>query len=209
MSQAPAEQFVDLDQQHHAAELGMWVFLTTEVLFFGALFTLYTAYRVQFPEAFSIGSGHLYRWIGAVNTAVLLISSLLVALGVDAARLGRRRLTSVLLAVAALLGLAFLGIKAVEYGLDTRDHLIPGYNAEAGRVAGQPHVHLFLTLYLLMTGVHALHVFIGVCGLGLLALRHALRKATPPHANTVEMVGLYWHFVDIVWVFLFPLLYLI
>ena len=208
MTRAPAEQFDDLEQQHHAAELGMWVFLATEVLFFGGLFTGYTVYRIAYPEAFFEASHHLYMWIGAVNTGVLLISSLTMALAVHAATEGARRTTLAWLAATAALGLAFLAIKAVEYRLDYLDGLVPG--AAFTYTGPYPeHVELFMTLYFVMTGLHALHMVIGVACLAVLALTVTRMKTPDRLATPIEMTGLYWHFVDIVWIFLFPLLYLL
>jgi cytochrome c oxidase subunit 3 len=204
-----AHQFEDLEQRHRAASLGVWVFLAGEVLFFGGLFVGYTIYRVTYPSAFHAASHHLYLWIGAVNTAVLLTSSLTVALAVHAAREGERRGTLGLLLGTIGLALAFLCLKAVEYYLDYREGLVPVLRFDPGRVGADPaHVQLFLTFYFIMTGLHALHVTAGILVMGSLAGLIAWRGLRD-RENAVEMAGLYWHFVDIVWLFLFPLLYLL
>jgi cytochrome c oxidase subunit 3 len=202
MSRAPAMQFDDLEQQRHAAELGMWTFLATEVLFFGGLFTLYTVYRVNFPDDFAAASRELYTSIGAVNTGVLLISSLTMALAVHASQIGAKRVATI------ALGMIFLALKGVEYTLDYHEKLVPGVNFHYDGKADARHVELFMILYFVMTGLHALHMLIGVGCVSGLAIFTG-RGEIQDHATTVEMIGLYWHFVDIVWIFLLPLLYLI
>jgi cytochrome c oxidase subunit III len=203
-----AHQFDDAPQQRRAVTLGMWAFLVNEVMFFGGLFCAYTVYRVVFPHAFHDGSEHLDITLGATNTAVLIASSLTMALSVWSAEHGRRRALLASLAATMVLGGVFLVIKGIEYHEKWVDHLVPGPGfAWAG--ADPSHVQLFFSLYFLMTGFHALHMIVG---LGLLAwlARDARRgRFGPDYFAPVEIVGLYWHFVDIVWIFLFPLLYLI
>ncbi len=201
-------QFDDLPQQHEADWLGMWIFLATEVMFFGGLFTGYAAYRSTYLEAFGDASRHLELGLGAINTLVLICSSLTMALAVHAAKVGRRRaLVGFLLATIAL-GLVFLGIKGIEYAQKFEHHLVPG----SSFVYAEPfarHAQVFFSFYFAMTGMHALHMVIGVgllAGIGIRARRGAY---SPQHHATVELAGLYWHFVDIIWIFLFPLLYLI
>lgn len=204
-----AHQFDDLPQRHQAASLGIWIFLAGEILFFGALFAGYTIYRVNYPHAFSVASSHLYLWIGAVNTAVLLTSSLTVALAVHAATEHDRHATLQFLLATIGLAVAFLIFKAVEYYLDYREELVPVLRFNPLRAAADPaHVQLFLTFYFIMTGLHALHVTAGIVVMGVLAIV-IQRRGARGQANAVEMTGLYWHFVDIVWLFLFPLLYLL
>jgi cytochrome c oxidase subunit 3 len=205
--------FDDLDQQRAANLLGMWVFLATEVLIFGGLFTGYTVYRFAYPAAFEEASRHLNVLIGAVNTVVLLTSSLTMALAVRAAHAGNRRPLVLFLALTALLGVAFLGLKVVEYYTDYVDRLVPGLAFDPGEWRGEgvkPElVQLFLAFYYIMTGLHAVHLIAGIAiitTLGILAYRGAF---SPEHNVPVEMWGLYWHFVDVVWIFLLPLLYLI
>jgi cytochrome c oxidase subunit 3 len=205
----PRPHFDDLSQQHDAAELGMWVFLATEVLLFGGLFCGYTIYRVLYPEAFAFASEHLYRWIGGTNTAVLLISSLTMALAVRAAKLLDRRGTLLFLSVTTLLGLTFLIVKAIEYTLDWRDRIVPGPYFDAHDAPDPGHAELFMVFYFIMTGLHTLHMIAGVLIMSTLTVRAAVTHRQAALATTVEISGLYWHFVDLVWIFLLPLLYLI
>ncbi|MBA3944985.1 MAG: cytochrome c oxidase subunit 3 family protein [Herpetosiphonaceae bacterium] len=203
-----AHQFDDLAQQREADHLGMWLFLVTEVMFFGVLFTAYTLYRATSPHAFAAASRHLNVTLGTINTAVLLCSSLSMAFAVHAAEQGHRRRLMQCLLLTAGLGLLFLGIKAVEYYEEYREQLVPALNF----TTGEPHadkIQLFFVLYFTMTGLHALHLTIGI-GLVTLLLILAWRgRLTDEHHIPVDLIGLYWHFVDIVWVFVYPLLYLI
>ncbi len=202
------EQFDDIEQQREAAKLGMWIFLATEVLFFGGLFLGYTIYRFTYGQVFMETSRKLDVILGGTNTAVLLISSLLMALAVRAAKLGQRRLLVRLLIGTALLGCVFMSIKAVEYHKDFVEHLVPGTNFQwAG--ADRHNAELFFWIYFAMTGLHAIHVTVGIGVLLVLALLAWRGKFERGNYNSVEIAGLYWHFVDIVWVFLFPLLYLV
>jgi cytochrome c oxidase subunit 3 len=203
-----AEQFDDIEQQREAAKLGMWIFLATEVLFFGGLFLGYTVYRFTYGNVFVDASRKLDVVLGGTNTAVLLISSLLMALAVRAAKLEQRRLLVRLLLGTALLGLVFMSIKAVEYHKDYVDHLIPGTNFRWNG-ADPRNAELFFWLYFAMTGLHAIHVTVGIGVLLVFALMAWRGKFLSGNYNPIEITGLYWHFVDIVWVFLFPLLYFI
>ena len=201
-------QFRDAIQRGEANRLGLWVFLATEVLFFGGLFLAYIVYRHAYPAAFAAGSRLLDFWVGTVNTAVLLTSSLLVALGDHAIAEGRRDRLRWCLLGSWLLGAVFLGLKGHEYYQKFQEHLVPGPGFHlAGTQA--PQIQLFLVLYFALTGLHAVHMLAGLAALGwLLWLNHRGRLTAARHAP-VEMVGLYWHFIDCVWVFLYPLLYLI
>lgn len=193
--------FETLQQQEDASTLGMWVFIATEVLFFGVIFTAYVYLRWEYPAAVRAGSLHLEIVLGSINTAVLLTSSFIMATAVLMAEAGRRRLASLLAAVTAVMGVAFLAIKGTEYSMVIAHGFFPG---AASAVAGREQ--LFFWLYFLMTGLHALHVLIGV---GLLSgVAFSLRRPRGVSVNAVRNIGLYWHFVDLVWVFLFPLLYL-
>jgi cytochrome c oxidase subunit 3 len=205
---ALAHQFDDLGQQKEAATLGMWVFLVTEVLFFGGLFAAYSIYRAWYPDAFAAASHHLDLTLGTINTVVLITSSLTMALSVHAAETDDRRKLMLFLTLTFVLGAVFLGIKGVEYYHKFEDHHVPGpsfqFEAEHFR-----HAQIFLSLYFVMTGLHAVHMIIG---LGVLAWMLAWAwngTITKEYASPIEISGLYWHFVDIVWIFLFPLLYLI
>ncbi len=206
---ALAHQFDDLEQQHEAGNLGMWVFLATEILFFGGLFASYTIYRSLYLPAFEAGSHHLDVRFGALNTAVLITSSLTMALAVHAAQTGKRKQLITYLVLTMLLGALFLGIKLVfEWGYDYREHLVPGIDfVYRGHIT--PKVELFFLFYFFMTGMHALHMVIGLGIMTYLVIQARRGRFTPEYYSPVEVSGLYWHFVDIVWIFLFPLLYLI
>ncbi len=205
-------QFETMDQQRESASLGMWVFLVTEVLFFGGMFMTYTLNRSTYPVIFAEASKSIRLSLGAVNTVVLIGSSLTMAMAVWASQAGKKKLIPIFIILTLVLGTVFLGIKAVEYHDKYVEHHIPGlnFNFEKGAdVATNAHAQLFFSLYFAMTGLHALHMVIGA-GLLLWLLKESLRGRFTPQYNTpVELVGLYWHFVDIVWIFLFPLLYLI
>jgi cytochrome c oxidase subunit 3 len=201
-------QFDDVGQQRQSATLGMWLFLATEVLFFGGMFLGYTAYRIYYPQAFAEASRHTLIVYGATNTAVLLVSSAVMAFAVRAASQNRRALLGLLLVLTASLGALFLVIKGFEYAREIQEGLFPGrgFHVDA---ADSAHAEMFFYIYWLMTGVHALHVTIGVALIGLFAFRTWVTDAFRNHDTPIELLGLYWHFVDIVWVFLFPLIYMI
>ncbi len=201
--------FDDMTQQHEAGNLGMWVFLVTEILFFGGLFAGYTIYRSLYLAGFEAGSRLLDVRLGATNTAVLIGSSLTMALAIRAAQTGKRNAQVMFLILTMLLGAAFLGIKfAFEWRHDSAEHLIPGFGfTYEGSYASS--VQLFFCFYFFMTGLHALHMIIGIGILSVLTVLAARRRFSPAYYSPLEVSGLYWHFVDIVWIFLFPLLYLI
>ncbi len=201
-------QFDDPAQQRHAATLGMWIFLATEILFFGAMFLGYTAYRVYYPQAFAEASRHTLIAFGATNTAVLLISSTVMAFAVGAAGRNKSRPLATLLFVAAALGATFLVIKGFEYSREIHEGLLPGRHFRID-VADRMHAEMFFYIYWVVTGVHALHVTIGVILIAFFGFRAWFTDAFRDHDTPIELLGLYWHFVDIVWVFLFPLLYMI
>jgi cytochrome c oxidase subunit III len=207
-STARQHQFDDLEQQYEASTLGMWVFLTTEIMFFGALFLGYAVYRGMYSEAFHAASRHLDITLGSINTAALLCSSLAMALAVRSIQIGARRAAVMFLALTILLGAVFLGIKGVEYYHKYEESLIPGigFHFEG---AESRHAQIFFSFYFVMTGMHALHMVIGIGLLAIMGWMTRSGRLSPEYFSPVEMTGLYWHFVDIVWVFLFPLLYLI
>ena len=205
---ALAHQYDDLEQQEEVATLGMWVFLATEVLFFGGLFATYLVYRHWYPEAFIAGSRELLVWTGTTNTAVLITSSLTMALAVQAAQMGQRRTLLIFLVLTMALGCVFLGIKAFEYYTEYAKHHVPGpaFQFEGPQLR---HAQLFFSLYFMMTGLHAVHMIVGL-GIMAVMLWWSYRGViTEEYSNPIEVSGLYWHFVDIVWIFLFPLLYLV
>ena len=206
---AVAHQFDDAEQQRAAVTLGMWVFLVQEVMFFGGAFCAYVAYRALYPDVFGHASHHLDVRLGTLNTAVLIASSLTMALAVHAAESGRRGGTIAAWLVATMvLGAVFLGVKSFEYAHKFHEHLVPGpHFVYPGTDA--PQAQLFFSIYFILTGLHAIHMIIGE-GLLLWLVRDALRgRYGAAYDAPVENVGLYWHFVDIVWIFLFPLLYLL
>jgi cytochrome c oxidase subunit 3 len=206
---ALAHHFDDLAQQHEASTLGMWVFLVTEILFFGGLFAAYMVYRAWYPDAFAAASHHLDVTLGTINTVVLIASSLTMALAVHAAQTGKRQSVMIFLLLTMALGATFLGIKGVEYAHKFEDGHVPGPAFHFEPVEYFRHAQVFLSLYFVMTGLHALHMVIGI-GIMLWMLYWAWNGTiTPEYASPIEISGLYWHFVDIVWIFLFPLLYLI
>jgi cytochrome c oxidase subunit 3 len=200
--------FDTLDQQQHASLFGMWVFLVTEVLFFGGLFMAYVLYRTWYPDMFVAASSHLDIKLGAINTIVLIGSSLTMALAVRAGQLGNNKGIIWLIALTMLLGSIFLGIKVIEYSDKFAHHLVPGPNFQFSEPWGA-NAQLYFSLYFAMTGLHATHMIIGM-GIMLVIIAQAAKGKFSAEYNTpVEIIGLYWHFVDIVWIFLFPLLYLI
>jgi len=211
----PAEHwhhYASLPEQHEATTLGMWVFLATEVMIFGGLFTAFAVYFHKYAPSFEDGSRHLNLLIGAVNTVVLLTSSLTMALAVRAAAMDRRTVLVRCLALTVLLGAVFLGLKVVEYYKDYKENLVPGLafdRDEWKAPANADHVQMFLVFYYILTGLHAAHMIVGM-GV-LIALIVLARRGVFAGGNwsQIEIWGLYWHFVDIVWIFLLPLLYLL
>ena len=210
--------FADMEQQKNSASLGMWLFLVTEIMFFGGLFCAYLIYRLMHFNAFAAGSQTLdIRW-GAFNTAVLLVSSVTVVLAVRAAQDGNRNQLVIYLVLTVVLGLTFLGVKAIEYKEKFEHHHVPGptfafnepFDDNGKPVPVNPkEAELFFSLYFAMTGMHALHMVIG-CGLfSVLALLAWKGHYSPGYYTPIENAGLYWHLVDIIWIYLFPLLYLI
>jgi cytochrome c oxidase subunit 3 len=205
---ALAHQFDDLEQQSEAVTVGMWAFLITEVLFFGGLFTGYAVYRTTYPQAFAEASRHLDVVLGAVNTAVLICSSLTMALAVRAAQFSQRAALIGFLLATMLLGSVFLGVKVVEYSDKFAHHLVPG---RAFTFVGPhaPQAQLFFSFYFAMTGMHAVHMIIGLGILAVLVVLAWRGRFSSEYYAPIDISGLYWHFVDIVWIFLFPFLYLI
>jgi cytochrome c oxidase subunit III len=221
--------FENMEQQREAGTLGMWVFLVTEIMFFGGMFLAYTLYRSTYPLAFASASNHLDITLGTLNTAVLIFSSFTMAMAVYFTQVGKPRPQVLCLVLTLLLGFTFLGVKAVEYYDKYEDHLIPG-RLIPGRPFGpevaqegdhDPHklhllpgatvrqVELFYWIYFAMTGMHALHMIIGAGLLTFLLIFSLKGRFDPEYHSPVEVIGLYWHFVDIIWIFLFPLLYLL
>jgi cytochrome c oxidase subunit 3 len=206
-----AHHFENLQQQHEAATLGMWAFLATEIMFFGSVLTGYTVYRSQFPQEFQAASKLLSVPLATTNTVILICSSLTVVMALHSAKIGRHNLVPLFLGATLVLGAAFLGIKFYEYSLDYHEHLIPGYDYHPEDWGAKPlgQAELFMTFYFILTGLHAVHMLVGM-GVLVWVLAGALRgRYSEKNFTAIEVFGLYWHFVDIVWIFLFPLLYLV
>jgi cytochrome c oxidase subunit 3 len=202
--------FEDLGQQHEASTLGMWMFLTTEILFFGGVLCAYWIYRIMYPEAWAVGAAQQNWKLGAANTIVLIISSLTMALAVRNSQMGKRRGTVAMLVATLIFGSTFLAIKAYEYTKHWEEGLFPGRHFtwnEHPAIAAK--VQLFMSFYWFLTGLHAIHMVIGAGLLVWFIWRAAKGHFSPEYYAPVEVMGLYWHFVDIVWIFLFPFLYLI
>ena len=203
-----AHQFDNAEQQHEAANLGMWAFLVTEVLFFGGMFLGYSVYRFRFPEAFAHSSNEMDVMLGTINTAVLIASSLTVVLSVHAAQHDQRRALVRFLGVTIVLGLVFLGIKFTEYLHKYEENLVPGLNMNLATDQAR-HAAIFFSFYFAMTGMHALHMIIGIAIIAVLLIGARRGHYTNLYYTPVELAGLYWHFVDVIWIFLFPLFYLL
>lgn len=223
--------FEDIEQQRGAERLGMWMFLATEILFFGGLFLAYTVYRLLYPKDFADASGRLNVLVAGINTFLLLTSSLTMTLAIRACQLGNRKALMTNLAVSALLGSGFMGFKAYEYYQDYEEGLMP-WRSNFGQVAvhdpehhdapatktlneqwhekgvAPQRVRLFMTFYFIMTGIHGTHLVIGIGVIVYLLARAYLGTLTPDRYAAVEVSSLYWHLVDAIWLFLMPLLYL-
>ena len=207
--------FDNLEQQHSAERLGMWMFLATEVLFFAGLFGSYTIYRLYYPAEFEIGSHKLNQLYATINTVLLVTSSLTMTFAIRSAKLGDRTNLVRFLLVTAALGTGFMVVKGFEYAQDFEEGLLPGkyFSHElkdevAGKGFDPTKVQLFLCFYYIMTGIHGIHLIIGIgCVLWLVG-EAKLGRIPPENYSTVDVVSLYWHLVDAIWLFLMPLLYL-
>ena len=203
-----AHHFASADDEFEAAKQGMWVFLVTEVLMFGGLFVAYAILRGLYPEMFHEAHRELSVKMGSINTVVLITSSLTMALGVSTAQKGQRDRSTLYLVLTFLLACCFLVVKYFEYAAKFEHHLLPGahFANEHLTMAKTP---LFFSLYFVMTGLHGLHVIIGMGLIAWIIKRTRAREFSPQFYTPVEVVGFYWHFVDLVWIYLFPLLYLV
>jgi len=203
-----AHHFPDMKTQEHAARMGMWLFLSTEILLFAVLFTAYALYRFLFPMGFEEASKLAHVTMGATNTVVLITSSLTVALAIHHARKGENRKVVGLLAITIAFGALFMVLKGFEYYHHFQVGQLPGRFYHYAGVTG-PGVSMYFTVYFLMTGLHGLHVLIGMGLLTWVAVRAARGHFGPGYSTPVELSGLYWHLIDLIWIFLFPLLYLV
>ncbi len=200
--------FVDSDQQFESAKMGMWIFLVTEILFFGGLFAAYIVFRSWYPELFLLASDHLDTFWGAVNTVVLISSSLTVAMAIRSAQLNQQKGIIINLAITIALAFVFMVIKYFEYTEKFAVGIFPGgYYTYEGIAHDQANI--FFSIYYMMTGLHGIHVVVGIGLMVWLLLRARKGHFSSEYYTPVEITGLYWHLVDIIWIFLFPLLYLI
>jgi cytochrome c oxidase subunit 3 len=226
-----AHHFDTLNQQYEADKFGMWLFLATEILFFSGLFCAYAVYRSNHPEIFEYGHYFLSKPLGALNTVVLLFSSLTMAWGVRCAQLGQRRGLMLCLAITIMCAFGFLGVKYIEYSTKWREGLLWGAryqptaealeeiehhlaeNSPPGTIHKAPptpdNVQIFFGIYFCMTGLHGIHIIAGIGVLTWLFIRAARGQFADGYYTPVDLVGLYWHVVDLIWIYLFPLLYLI
>jgi cytochrome c oxidase subunit III len=208
-----AHHFDNMEQQRDAGSFGMWVFLLTEIMFFGGAFTAYIIYRAKFGNYFAIASHELDVWLGLLNTGVLITSSLTMALGVYYSQIGKRKQQVVYLILTIILGTTFLVVKYFEYREKYIHHHIPGISFHIEGEQENPELRqkaqIFFTMYFALTGLHAIHMIVGIGILAVLTWMAYKGRFTPEWHAPMEISGLYWHFVDIVWIFLFPLLYLI
>jgi cytochrome c oxidase subunit 3 len=203
----PGGHFGSAASREHAAHLGMWVFLGTEVLLFASLFAAYGVYRMAYPQVFIEARHHMEIALGTINTVILVTASILVAMSIWAVRRQRRQLAYLLLVGSVLLGLGFLGVKGVEYARHVHEGSMPGawYSLQTFKLPG---AGMYFTLYFLLTGVHAIHVTIGVALLAVMALKVRSGQLSAAYHTPLELSGMYWHLVDMIWLFLWPMLYL-
>jgi cytochrome c oxidase subunit 3 len=200
------EPFTDLSRQRQAAEFGIWIFLATEVLFFGGLFTGYTIYRFLYPDGFAAAGAETDIWYGTINTALLLTSSATMAVAVWSGRAGLRGTVLLGLSLTLVLGFGFLAIKGLEYHEDFQHHLLPSSLDFPVDRAG---ARIFISFYWVMTGVHAVHLSVGLALVGLTIRRVRRNSFDWQHTGFLHVLGLYWHLIDLIWIFLYPLLYLL
>jgi len=200
--------FATKEQQFETSKIGMWLFLATEILMFGGLFAGFTLMQNRFPEAFLLGHEHLDKRLGALNTVVLLISSYTMVMAVHKARTNKKKALITYLSLTITCALIFLGVKYVEYSQKIEHGLLPGHFFT---FKGDPtgHQFIFFSFYFLMTGVHGFHILVGVLVLFWILARASKGQFSSSYYTPVDLVGLYWHLVDLIWIYLFPLLYLI
>ncbi|MBC7385335.1 MAG: cytochrome c oxidase subunit 3 family protein [Cryobacterium sp.] len=203
-----AHHFDSADHEFQASKQGMWIFMVTEVLMIGAIFVGYLIMRARYPEAFHEAHKLLNVKLGALNTAVLILSSYTMVRGVSAAQRGNNKLTIRMLMTTIALALVFCVVKYFEYSHKIHEGTLPGGNYTYAELS-MPHVPLFFSFYFIMTGIHAFHVLVGIGLMTWMIKRVKSGEITPEFFTPVELVGFYWHFVDLVWIYLFPLLYLL
>ena len=203
------EQFADADQQRHSATLGMWVFLLTELLLFAGLFLSALVIRVMHPESATAAAQHLKMWIGAVNTAVLIVSSFTMSAAIELSKLGRQRWMVRCMLITAGLGAVFLMLKSYEYWVDYQEHMMPFLASRPYELADDLPTRLFVDLYYITTGLHGGHLTVGIGIMLVMAWQAGRAGFLERHQNRIEVVGLYWHFIDLIWILAFPTLYVL
>jgi cytochrome c oxidase subunit III len=203
-----AHHFGDMEQQRESAKLGMWIFLLTEILLFGGLFTAYAIYRAWNPDMFYNAHKHLNIYLGSINTIVLISSSVTMALSIRSMQLNNKKRTMIFLVATLLMAAVFLVIKYFEYHHKFELGQLPGkYYTYTGIEGTNPHI--FFSIYFMMTGLHGIHVIVGMGIISWMLLKTMKNTFSPEYYTPLEMTGLYWHLVDMIWIFLFPLLYLV
>lgn len=201
------EQFSSPEQQRETASIGMWIFIITEVMMFGGLFTAFTVYRLSAPMAFNQGSKEMEIVLGAINTALLLLSSFTMSVAVHSASINKTRLLGILLIVTITLGAVFLGIKFTEYYLHYQHHKVPGIWFEDHSPYARK-VQMFFVFYFIMTGLHAIHMIVGIGILLVMLYRTLLGSFSSTYHTAVDLAGVYWSFVDVIWIFLYAIFYI-
>jgi len=203
-----AEQFTTVDQQRRTGTLGMWAWLLTELLLFAGLFLTAAVLRVMYPESVQAASQHLKMWIGAANTVLLITSSLTMTAGIELSKMGRNRDTARALLITGALGTAFMLLKSYEYYTDYVEHMMPFLDRPYA-LAGDNASQLFVSLYYVATLLHAAHLTIGIATVATMAWLVHRAGYLAKHQNRIELVGLYWHFIDLIWIIAYPTLYLV
>ncbi|MBN8930020.1 MAG: cytochrome oxidase subunit III [Rhodospirillales bacterium 69-11] len=203
------EQYHDVEQQREAAKLGMWTFLLTELLLFSGLFVTALVLRVMHPDSVTAVALHLKFWIGATNTAILIVSSFIMSVAIELSRLGRQRPMAWCMLGTAAFGVLFLMLKGYEYYRDYVEHMTPFLSFRRYELVGDPASRLFTNLYFITTGLHAVHLIIGITLMLVMAWLASREGFLQKHQNRIEITGLYWHFIDLIWMIVFPTLYLL
>jgi cytochrome c oxidase subunit 3 len=203
------EQFASAQQQLETSELGMWVFLLTELLLFSTLFVSALILRVLHPAAVTAAALHLKMWIGGVNTAVLITSSFFMSAAIELSRMGEQRRMVACMRITAGLGAVFLALKGYEYWCDYAEHMTPFFAWRPYVLAGDPAARLFIDLYYIITSLHAVHLTIGIGLILTMAQMASAPGFLARRSNRIAITGLYWHFIDLIWIIVYPTLYVL
>jgi cytochrome c oxidase subunit 3 len=201
--------FHSVEQQRETAKLGMWTFLLTELLLFSGMFLSALVIRVLHPDSVTAVALHLKYWIGATNSAVLILSSFCMSVAIESSRLGLQKPMVRFMHITAALGVLFLMLKGYEYYRDWVEHMMPFLPDRRFELQGDPAARLFTNLYFIITGLHAIHLTIGICLMLIMSWLAAQAGFLQRHQNRIEIIGLYWHFIDLIWLIVFPTLYLL